>query len=1066
VLTCGRCGRGNPDGFGFCGFCGAPLAPAEAEVRKLVTIVFSDLTGSTSLGERLDPESIRGVVSRYFALARETLERHGGTVEKFIGDAVMAVFGIPETHEDDAVRAVRAAKDLHDALASLNVELSATYGAEIQVRTGVNSGEVIAGDPAAGQAFVSGDAVNVAARLEQAAAPGEILLGAETVALARDTARVEPVEPLELKGKAERVPAFRLLDVARRGPALARHLDAPMVGRDGELATLLETFERVVAERRCELVTVRGDAGVGKSRLIRELSSRVAGRALVLEGHCLPYGEGITFWPVAEIVKQAADVDEHAPPGAALDAIRALVPETDAERDLVTQRVANAIGIGTGGSSIQETFWAVRRLFETLARERPFVAVIDDIHWASPTLLDLLEYVAGFSVGHALMVVCTARHELRDERPDWGRDGVTISLQPLAPAESGHLIQHLLDETALPRPLRETLVETAGGNPLFLEEMVRMLIDQGSLRREDGRWVASIEPTETRAPKTIQALIAARLDRLDDDERAVLQRGSVIGKVFYWGAVADMSPEDARGRVGGHLQALARRELIAPEASALVGEDAYRFSHILVHDATYTSTPKRTRADLHERFAAWLERIAGERVSEFEEIVGYHLEQAHRYLAELGPVDDHGRALAARAGVRLAEAGRRAEARGDAAAATNLLTRATMLLPVLDPLRVELLPVLGGALIETGRWHDAEAALDRAIDEARQTGDRRSEGVATIKTLWLRLHLLAFASNTEVRPDLERAIATFEELGDDAGVSDALILRGSIEYWAGSADGAVRAADEAIGRARRAGDVRRELEALRQRSFWQMWGPTPVEEALEDLDELDRTSAGTNPMLRAVVQRYRGILEAMRGNIELGRELVTNAQAAARELGLEVDVSSADNALAYIAILDGDPTAAERHVAASVSTYRAMGDLGHLSSYAPMLAEVVSDQGRHEEALALVEEGRRATIEGDTDAEIHWRRIRAKALARMGRIEEALPIAEEAARLARESDDLDKLARTLLDHAEVLRRAGDHERSADLAAEAADVSERKGNVVLADQARRARDAASPRAPRD
>jgi len=639
VLTCGLCGRENPVGFGFCGFCGAPLGSDGAEVRKLVTVVFSDVMGSTSLGEQLDQESLRSVVSRYFVVARTVLERHGGTVEKFIGDAVMAVFGVPETHEDDALRGIRAAAELREELASLNEELLSSFGTSIQIRTGVNSGEVVAGDASAGQAFVSGDAVNVAARLEQAAQPGEILIGADTLALTRDAVHVEPVVPLSLKGKAEPVPAFRLLDVSPQGPAYARRLDAPMVGRDEELTKLLKEFERATEGPTCELVTVRGDAGVGKSRLIRELSSRLAGRALVLEGHCLPYGEGITFWPVAEIVKRAAKIDEDDSPDEARARIRALLPEAGPEAGLIAERVANAIGLGEAEGSIQETFWAIRRLFETLADERSFVAVIDDVHWASPTLLDLIEYLVGFSHGHPMLLVCTARHDLREDHPDWGRDGVTIALQPLPRTDSTQLVSHLLEEAQLPDEVRTTVVDTAGGNPLFVEEMVRMLIDDGFLHRDGARWVSSTQPSRPSAPTTIQALIAARLDRLRDEERAVLQRGSVVGKVFYWGAVTELSPPQARGYVGGHLQTLTRRELIMPETSTLAGEDAFRFSHILVHDAAYTSTPKRTRAHLHERFASWLEQIAGSRLSEFEESVAYQYEQAYRYLEELGPAD-------------------------------------------------------------------------------------------------------------------------------------------------------------------------------------------------------------------------------------------------------------------------------------------------------------------------------------------------------------------------------------------------------------------------------------------
>jgi class 3 adenylate cyclase/tetratricopeptide (TPR) repeat protein len=1054
MLTCGRCGREGPSGFEFCGFCGAPLGSDEAEVRKLVTVVFSDVTGSTALGEQLDPESLRSVVSRYFEVARAILERHGGTVEKFIGDAVMAVFGVPETHEDDALRGLRAAAELREGLVSLNAELSSSYGTRIQIRTGVNSGEVVAGNPSAGQAFVSGDAVNVAARLEQAAQPGEILIGADTLALTRDAVDVELVEPLSLKGKAEPVPAYRLLDVSRQGPALARRLDAPMVGRDGELATLLAAFERAEAERNCGLVTVRGDAGVGKSRLIRELSIRLVGRALVLEGHCLSYGEGITFWPLAEIVREAAAIDEHDSLSEARNKLLALVPDADPEAGLIAERVSNAIGLGEAEGSIQETFWAIRRLFETLGDQRPLVAVIDDIHWASPTLLDLIEYIAGFSQGHPLLIVCTARNELREDHPDWGRDGVTIALQPLPLDDSTRLVDHLLEEAQLPEDVRATVIESAGGNPLFLEEMVRMLIDDGVLHRHDGRWVASAQPSRTVAPTTIQALIAARLDRLREEERAILQRGSVVGKVFYWGAVTELSPPQARGQVGGHLQTLARRELILPETSTLAGQDAFRFSHILVHDAAYSSTPKRTRADLHERFASWLEHIAGSRLAEFEEIVGYHHEQAFRYLRELGPVDERARAVASQAAARLAAAGQRAAARGDVAAAVNLLSRATALLPELDPARVELLPVLGAVLTDAGRWQEADATLSRGVEDARRIGDRRSEGLATVKALWLGLHSGTFGSNAEALPGLDRAMSLFEDLGDDAGLAEGWILRGSIEFWSGNTERAVDAANLALEHARRAEDPRRELDALRLRSFWHLWGPTSAREALNGLEEFSRAPAAANPLFRSYVQRLQAYLEAMLGNIERAHELVDLSKRSARELGLEVDYAAALTASGYVSMLEGDHATAESELTEAVAIHRAIGDVGHLSSYAPALADELSAQGRHDEALALTQEAERVSIDGDVDAQVHWRRVRGKILARQGHMDDALRFANEAAELARSTDDLDKVGRTLMDLAEVLLLAGRPGDALTVVAEAVEVLDRKGNVMLASAARR------------
>ena len=379
-----------------------------------------------------------------------------------------------------------------------------------------------------------------------------------------------------------------------------------------------------------------GEAGVGKSRLTTEVLSRLAGRATVLEGRCLPYGEGITFWALAEMVRQAAGIDDDDPPAHALAKIAGLLDGND-DAALVRDRVGAAIGLSDATGAIQETFWATRRLLEALAADRPVVAVFDDIHWAEPTLLDLLEYVAGFSRDHPVLVLCMARPELRETRPEWDRAGTVITLSPLDPATSDDLIQNLIGSARLPAEIRDRIVEAAEGNPLFVEEMLRTLIDDGVLRRDDGAWVATADLSRLSAPGTIQALITARLDRLQDEERAVIQRAAVVGQVFFWGAVTELSPEDARSAVGANLQTLQRKELIRPEASSFAGQDAFRFSHLLVRDAAYESMPKRTRADLHERFASWLERAAGDRVAEYEEIVGYHLEQAHRYVDRAGP---------------------------------------------------------------------------------------------------------------------------------------------------------------------------------------------------------------------------------------------------------------------------------------------------------------------------------------------------------------------------------------------------------------------------------------------
>ncbi len=410
--ACPECGRENPRGSRFCNACGAALAEAAAEpreMRKTVTIVFADVSGSTALGERLDAEAVRRVMGRWFESARMVLERHGGTVEKFVGDAVMAVFGIPTLHEDDALRAVRAAAELETALAELNAALERDHGVRLEVRTGVNTGEVVAGE---GETLATGDAVNVAARLEQAAQPGEILLGPDTYHLVRDAVAADPVRSLRLKGKAEPVEARRLRSVRPGVAGVERRLDAPLVGRTLELAQLRQAYERTVRERRASLFTLLGPAGIGKSRLVDEFSNSIDGEATVLRGHCLPYGEGITFWPLVEMLQGSG----REAPG---ERVRELLAG-DPDADLVAARLGVAVGGTDAAGSTEDAFWAVRKLFERVARMGPLVVVVDDLHWAEPTFLDLIDHVADWSRQAPILLLCVARPELLEARPTWG----------------------------------------------------------------------------------------------------------------------------------------------------------------------------------------------------------------------------------------------------------------------------------------------------------------------------------------------------------------------------------------------------------------------------------------------------------------------------------------------------------------------------------------------------------------------------------------------------------------------------------------------------------------------
>ena len=634
--ACPVCGNENRPGARFCDTCGAALADRAAgagEQRKTVTVLFSDVTGSTALGERLDPESLRAVMARYFELARTVVERHGGSVEKFIGDAVMAVFGVPVLHEDDALRAVRAAAELRDGLATLNDSLTRDYGTSLALRIGVNTGEVVTGTA---ERLATGDAVNLAARLQQAARPGDILLGPETEILVRGSAAVEALEPLELKGKAARVGAFRLESVASTSPP--PRFSPAMVGRARELERLRAAMAQAVTDGSCQLFTVLGAAGVGKSRLSSEFLDGLTGTTVV-RGTCLSYGEGITYWPVVEILKQLLGRT----PGRRLAELG-----LDRRASLALQALLGEAADQTSG---EEIAWAVRRLLETEAERAPLVVVLDDIHWGEDAFLDLVDHVADLSRDAAILLLCMGRPELLDRRPNWGGgklNATTVLLEPLAADDAEALVGALLAGAAVGDGLRARILEAAEGNPLFVLEMA------GLVRDSPGAAVS--------VPPTIQALLAARLDQLDPTERGVLERGSVEGRVFHRGAVQALSPSEAE--LGPPLTALVRRELVRPDRAQLPGEDAYRFRHLLIRDAAYDALPKSTRADLHERFATWIGEHS-EGLVEADEVVGYHLEQAYRYRAELGPAGKQGRAVADRAAERLAAAGRRAIARSD-----------------------------------------------------------------------------------------------------------------------------------------------------------------------------------------------------------------------------------------------------------------------------------------------------------------------------------------------------------------------------------------------------------------
>jgi len=1056
---CPACGHSNPPSAEFCMSCGSALSPRESsveEARKTVTVLFCDVEGSTQLGDRLDPESVRGVMSRFFGEMRSVIERHGGTVEKYIGDAVMAVFGVPRLHEDDALRAVRAAEEMQASLGRLNDELEGRWGIRLMTRIGVNTGDVVVSDAGTGEALVVGDAVNVAARLEQAAPPGQILIGPETHALVRDHIDAEDVGPLKLRGKAEPIQAHRLVSVRRAIDAIGARPELPLVGRSDELARLRSAFERSASQRESVMVTILGSAGVGKSRLSREFISGLPGDTVVLSGRCLPYGEGITFWPIAEIVKRACGIADDDPRAEARAKIDAAVAGAE-DAALIADRIADLLGVGGETVALQDTFWAVRRFLEWLGRDHPVTVLVDDLQWAEPTLLDLMEYLAGWTRDTPLFLICLARPELMDTRPTWGQGSAEssfLSLSPLDEDESEQLIGSLLAGARVDEGVTLRISEAAGGNPLFLEEMLRMMEDDNLLHRQDGRWVVASDLSGVTVPASIQALLGARLDRLSDQERSVIRCASVVGKVFWWGAVAELVPESIRPQVGSHLQTLVRKDLVRPDRSTFAGEDAFRFHHILVQEAAYQGIPKERRAHLHERFAEWVYGTAGERASEFEEVVGYHLEQAYRYRFQLGAGGEEMRSLGLRAAGPLAAAGARALERRDMSAAADLLGRAVDVLPPDADERRSVLLALGEALVETGDLFLAQECLDGAERLAREAGD---EGMAANAAI-LRLFLLESTDPkrlAEAAETAERVIATLESLGDDVGLARAWRLVGDL-HWNQSR---YAAADEALARAisyaRRAGDAREEAECLGRYVGSGAYGPAHVQEVERRCNELLSSSAGIGgregPALRALAS-----VRAMVGRFDEARDLAHRARAILEEFGFRLRASWVSETVAAIEILAGDPPAAERALREGFDSAVEVGEQGFQATAAAMLAHVLVEQGNLDEAKRFISLSQSAAAEDDVASQVLWRSARARVLAESGSASEAERLAREAVSLVERTDDINMHADTLVDLALVLAAGGGAGEAVNVLNRAIDLYTAKGNSVAAESARQRR----------
>jgi class 3 adenylate cyclase/tetratricopeptide (TPR) repeat protein len=993
VAVCTRCGAENRDGARFCDACGSPLAVVAPtrEVRKTVTVLFCDVTGSTALGESTDPEALRASLARYFERMKGIVESHGGSVEKFIGDAVMAVFGVPVAHEDDALRACRAAIEMRDAFPELG----------LAGRIGVNTGEVVTGTE---ERLATGDAVNVAARLEQAAGPGEVLVGEATLRLVRGAVEVGEELLLELKGKAEPVPARTLLAVTGE---LERRFATPMVGRENELLRLRAVFDQSVRDRSCQLFTVLGSAGVGKSRLAAEFLAGL--EAQVVRGRCLSYGEGITYWPVVEILKQLGSL-----------------PEGDAGRPL-----RSLLGEADTPASAEEIAWGFRKLLEQEAATQPLVCVLDDLHWAEETLLDLVEHVADLSRDNPILLLCMARPDLLERRPSWGGgkwNATTVLLEPLNAAETETLLAELGEVSD---ELRGRIIRVAEGNPLFLEEMLALVRASGG--------------DQVEVPPTIQALLTARLDQLDTDERAVLERGSVEGRTFHRGAIAALTGGNGSSSVDQRLLALVRKELVRPDRSEVPGDDAYRFRHLLIRDATYEALPKATRAELHERFADWLEVVAGERQAEYEAVIGHHLEQACRFRMELGM--ELG-ALAERAGHALAVAGQSARARGDLAGTVNLFTRALDLLAVDHPERTDVLIGLTHAAGAAGDFERSREAAQALIQLGGERGDARLESNGRVQAMWIRLETDPSATIDEAQEIAQAAISILEEAGDEAGLARAFQLLSQVHHFRSRSEEHIQTLELARAHARRAGDIAHEAEIMAWLGVEYYFGSTPVEQAEPKLEQiLAEARANALLPLEGITLSFLGGVEGLRGHFEQARETFGRGRAILAEIGLRTWIAGQTQVIGYVELLAADYAAAEREFRFGYDEYERMGETGVRSLNAALLAEALYEQGRDDESERYAQLCQDLAAADDHASQVAWRTVKARLLARRDQVEDAERTARQAVAVVHEGGESILTPGTWSGLGEVLARAGKDEEAKEAFTHAVELHEQKGNIA-------------------
>jgi class 3 adenylate cyclase/tetratricopeptide (TPR) repeat protein len=1006
-----------------------------------VTVLFADLVGFTSRAEQMDPEDVRALLSPYYSLLRTELERFGGTVEKFIGDAVMAVFGAPLAHEDDPERAVRAALAIRDW---------AREEEQIQVRIAVNTGEaliMLGARMAEGEGMAAGDVVNTAARLQAAAQVNGILVGQRTFRATRQAIEYRQAAPVEAQGKREPVAVWEVLGArARFGVDVPHRARTALVGRERELGVLRDALARVRSERTPQLVTLVGVPGIGKSRLLHELWQVVEAEPELIswrQGRSLPYGEGVSFWALAEMIKAQAGIledDTPAEAGAKLAETTADVVGGTPEADWVARHLSALAGLGSGGPPTggdrSEVFSAWRQFFEALAEQRPLVLVFEDLHWADDGLLDFVDYLADWAGEVPLLVVGAARPELLTRRPGWGGgkpNAVTLSLAPLSDDDTARLIGSLLGRPVLEAGQQAVLLVHVGGNPLYAEQYMQMLAEQGAGR-------------ELPLPESIQGIISARLDLLAPPEKRLLQDAAVIGKVFWPGAVAALDGTPGHGELEEYLHGLERKQFIRRERrSSVADQTQYTFVHVLLRDVAYGQIPRAARASRHARAAGWIESLG--RPEDHAEML------AHHYLNALDlarAVNRDTADLAARARTALHRAGDRASALNAFAAAARYYRAALALWPQdAREQRAGLLRRLGTALCEVGELDQAEAVLAEGSEAAAAAG--LLELQARIRVRLAEVHNSLGGPTAEALAECEAVTAILDAESDLEGLAEVWLVAGQLLFWLGQSPGDQEALERAMSYARQSGNHRAEIQAGSWLTMTFVYMPIPADAAVARAEQLLQLADG-EPWAEADILMPLSVNYAHAGRFAEARQAIARAQSVYGSSGAIIKWALGEQMASMIELIAGDPAAAEHRLREAYETLRAKGERGFLNTLAGFLAEALYAQGRLDEAQQITEEAQEAAAAADIDAQARWRTARAKVLARSGQFPTARTLLDEAEALVSPTSWATLQADILMARAEVDRLAGAPERAEASLRRALCIYQDRHATPLADQA--------------